>query len=115
MYNLKEYDKVTEALKGLPGVEYDRIPWSTRMVLEKFQRAAECRVPYGPTHLTDSEVDQLLLNLPQGLAKTLLPFQREGVKYGLQRGGRCLLADEMGVGKTIQVRSLRSDQRVPNL
>ena len=39
---------------------------------------------------------------PHGAA-TLLPFQKDGVKFGLQRGGRCLIADEMGVGKTIQV------------
>lgn len=110
MYNLKDYDKVTEALKGLPGVEYEQIPWPTRMVLEKFQRAAECGVPWGPNHISDFEVDQLLLNLPPSLAKTLLPFQKEGVKYGLQRGGRCLLADEMGVGKTIQVSSFKFDQ-----
>jgi len=31
-----------------------------------------------------------------------MPFQREGVEFGLARGGRCLLADEMGLGKTLQ-------------
>jgi len=29
-------------------------------------------------------------------------FQREGVEFGLQKYGRMLLGDEMGVGKTIQ-------------
>lgn len=33
----------------------------------------------------------------------LLPFQHEGLKFGLLRGGRVLIADEMGVGKTLQV------------
>lgn len=103
MYKLKDYDKVTEALKGLSNVEYEQIPWSTRMVLEKFPRAAESGVLGVPNHITDSEVEQLLLKLPPNLSKTLLPFQKEGVKFGLQRGGRCLFADEMGVGKTIQV------------
>ncbi|KAL4581332.1 hypothetical protein LXL04_017546 [Taraxacum kok-saghyz] len=32
----------------------------------------------------------------------LLPFQQEGVRFILQHGGRVLLADEMGFGKTLQ-------------
>jgi len=43
--------------------------------------------------------EALLYHLPKGLRDTLLPFQREGVLYGLRRGGRCLIADEMGTGK----------------
>lgn len=37
------------------------------------------------------------------LLNSLLPFQLDGVRFGLQRGGRCLIADEMGLGKTLQV------------
>ncbi|CAI5528607.1 unnamed protein product [Closterium sp. Naga37s-1] len=40
--------------------------------------------------------------LPGQLRRALLPFQREGVEFAVGRGGRCLIADEMGVGKTIQ-------------
>ena len=29
-------------------------------------------------------------------------FQKDGIKFGLERKGRILLADEMGVGKTVQ-------------
>lgn len=94
---------MTEALKSLLCLDYGRIPWSTRSVLENFQKAAECGAPVRPNHNTDLEVEQLLLNVPPRLSKTLLPFQKDGVKFGLQRGGRCLIADEMGVGKTIQV------------
>jgi len=32
----------------------------------------------------------------------LLPYQREGVEFGMRRGGRAMLADEMGLGKTAQ-------------
>ncbi|KAJ1485867.1 P-loop containing nucleoside triphosphate hydrolase protein [Baffinella frigidus] len=31
-----------------------------------------------------------------------MPFQKEGVKFGLARGGRVLIGDEMGLGKTLQ-------------
>ena len=57
---------------------------------------------------------------PEGISMSLLPFQREGL-YWLQsqersewRGG--LLADEMGMGKTIQMVSLLvADPQRPNL
>ncbi|KAG5189890.1 hypothetical protein JKP88DRAFT_176450 [Tribonema minus] len=45
-----------------------------------------------------------LLRIRRELLDVLMPFQREGVRFALERGGRCLIADEMGTGKTIQVR-----------
>lgn len=51
-------------------------------------------------HLEPLEAcEALLYSLPAGLRETLLPFQRDGVLYGLRRRGRCLIADEMGTGK----------------
>ena len=41
----------------------------------------------------------MMYMLPAGLRQTLLPFQRDGVLYGLRRKGRCIIADEMGTGK----------------
>ncbi|GAX84585.1 hypothetical protein CEUSTIGMA_g12006.t1 [Chlamydomonas eustigma] len=40
--------------------------------------------------------------MPPSLREALMPFQVEGVKFGLRHHGRCLIADEMGVGKTVQ-------------
>ncbi len=40
--------------------------------------------------------------MPLSLRQALLPFQLQGVKFGLKHHGRCLIADEMGVGKTVQ-------------
>jgi hypothetical protein len=73
------------------------------MVLERFLQAQPvdgCKIPV-------VEVEKLLeRQLPDKLKESLLPFQWEGVRYALCRDGRCLLADEMGVGKTIQVQKL---------
>ena len=53
--------------------------------------------------MSEEEVERQMGSMPPVLRKALLPFQVEGVRFGLRRGGRCLIADEMGVGKTIQV------------
>ena len=37
---------------------------------------------------------------------SLLPFQMEGVMFGISRGGRLLLADDMGLGKTLQAAAI---------
>jgi hypothetical protein len=48
------------------------------------------------------EVARRLSRVPRPLARALLPFQRAGVSFCVERGGRAMLADEMGVGKTVQ-------------
>jgi len=50
------------------------------------------------------EVDQLLARAMERAPRLRLlqPFQRDGVRRVLQLRGRCLLADEMGCGKTPQ-------------
>lgn len=53
--------------------------------------------------------------MPSSLASVLLPFQREGVRFGLRHDGRCLIADEMGVGKTLQAIALASCYEVGGL
>ena len=73
-----------------------------------FQTACRCQ----PERLSKEEVDARMQYMPAPLAKALLPFQREGVRFGIQRGGRLLLADEMGVGKTVQAIALASCYQV---
>lgn len=34
--------------------------------------------------------------------RRLMPFQRDGIAFGIKAQGRVLLADEMGLGKTLQ-------------
>ncbi|OEL22849.1 DNA annealing helicase and endonuclease ZRANB3 [Dichanthelium oligosanthes] len=41
--------------------------------------------------------------IPPDVESKLMPFQREGIRFVLQHGGRALISDEMGLGKTIQV------------
>jgi hypothetical protein len=39
------------------------------------------------------------MGVPPGLAKALAPFQRGGVGFVVAKGGRALVADDMGLGK----------------
>ena len=53
-------------------------------------------------------VDRRFARVPRALREALHPFQERGVRFGLERNGRCLIADEMGVGKTIQALAIAS-------
>ena len=48
------------------------------------------------------DIPKSIDNLPPKFLQCLYDFQKEGIKFGLERKSRFLLADEMGVGKTVQ-------------
>lgn len=73
------------------------IPSSTKRIIQNIPRY------HVQKWASDEEVHELLKKLPQQIKDALLPFQLEGVMFGLRRRGRCLIADEMGLGKTLQV------------
>ena len=49
-----------------------------------------------------------LNDLPKGLLKALYRFQKQGIIFGIKKFSRLLIADEMGVGKTVQAIGLSS-------
>ncbi len=61
----------------------------------------------------EAAVRSRLEGIPPHVWGRLFPFQRVGVRRGVQLGGRCLLADEMGLGKTVQVRTWTERRRAP--
>ncbi|KAI8543266.1 hypothetical protein RHMOL_Rhmol08G0203600 [Rhododendron molle] len=104
VYKLGDYDSVLRCLKNYKGVEIEEIPWGTLNVIGRLSHSlTEGRwLPCRPEQLSNERVDEYIRKLPKMLLDALLPFQLEGVRFGLQRGGRCLIADEMGLGKTLQ-------------
>ena len=105
VYKLRDYGSVLECLRKSKDIEIKEIPHLTLRVVETFSRCfiTEQWIPCRPEHLSEEEVDELIGKLPRTLLDALLPFQFDGIKFGLRRGGRCLIADEMGLGKTLQV------------
>ncbi|GAB4860822.1 hypothetical protein Ancab_035984 [Ancistrocladus abbreviatus] len=110
VYKLKDYDAVLKCLRSSKGIEIEEIPWTTYNVMEKLSHSYVARrwIPCRPEHLPDEKVEELINALPRKLLGTLLPFQLDGLKFGLQRGGCCLIADEMGLGKTLQAIAIAS-------
>ena len=47
-------------------------------------------------------------DLPKNLLKSLYRFQKQGIIFGIKKFSRLLIADEMGVGKTVQAIGLSS-------
>ena len=61
------------------------------------------------------EAEERMQRIPRPLREALMPFQREGVLFGVRHGGRALIADEMGVGKTVQAIALATCYQVSPL
>lgn len=106
VYKLEDYNVILRCLKKSKGIECEEIPWGTFNVIERLSHSfvAEQWMPCRPEHLFEDQVNELIGMVPKTLFDALLPFQLDGVRFGLRRGGRCLIADEMGLGKTLQVR-----------
>lgn len=66
----------------------------------------------GGRRSSEDEAEARFGSMPQHLRQALMPFQRAGVQFALRREGRVLLADEMGVGKTVQAIAIASCYRV---
>ncbi|ESQ40715.1 hypothetical protein EUTSA_v10012481mg [Eutrema salsugineum] len=104
VYKIRDYSMVLGCLKRSKIVEVEEIPWTTFAVVEKLSQSfiSGKWEPSKPEHFTEEKVEELIESLPRKLVNSLLPFQLDGLRFGLRRGGRCLIADEMGLGKTLQ-------------
>jgi len=90
-FHLNEYSLVQERVNSLnPSVVIDQLPG---FVLQIFQESSpNFEVP--------------LTSLEKRLTEVLMPFQKNGIRFGIDKKGRCLIADEMGLGKTYQALAL---------
>jgi superfamily II DNA or RNA helicase len=87
------YQPLADAIKGVPEVE-------------EYLEGALKRVALSQAFDLDDEelkasiAERLSKIFPEG--KGLYPFQYAGVAFAELAGGRCLIGDDMGIGKTIQ-------------
>uniref|UniRef100_A0A1B6KTZ9 SWI/SNF-related matrix-associated actin-dependent regulator of chromatin subfamily A-like protein 1 n=1 Tax=Graphocephala atropunctata TaxID=36148 RepID=A0A1B6KTZ9_9HEMI len=91
-FPLSEYFKLRKTVGVLkPYVIVADLP---KCVIETFITKAR-NFQQDITKVDISRVDRNLIN-------TIYPFQMEGIQFGVSRAGRCLIADDMGLGKSIQ-------------
>lgn len=60
------------------------------------------KIPKGVLKLAKTKLSDVEFVPFGNIYNQLLPFQMEGVIFGLKNGGRVMIADDMGLGKTIQ-------------
>jgi SNF2 family DNA or RNA helicase len=79
----------------------ERVPLSAMQIhwLEKELKARGHKIPKESKKRGKKRSEIKLL---KGINKELFPFQKEGVSFIHQKGGKCLIADECGLGKTVQ-------------
>tara|TARA_R100000008_G_C3586789_1_gene173099 strand:+ start:777 stop:3059 length:2283 start_codon:yes stop_codon:yes gene_type:complete len=87
------YQPLADAIKGVPEVEEYLEGALKRVALSQ---AADL----DDEELKASIAERLSKVFPEG--KSLYPFQYAGVAFAELAGGRCLIGDDMGIGKTIQ-------------
>nr|XP_045583792.1 SWI/SNF-related matrix-associated actin-dependent regulator of chromatin subfamily A-like protein 1 [Procambarus clarkii]XP_045583793.1 SWI/SNF-related matrix-associated actin-dependent regulator of chromatin subfamily A-like protein 1 [Procambarus clarkii]XP_045583794.1 SWI/SNF-related matrix-associated actin-dependent regulator of chromatin subfamily A-like protein 1 [Procambarus clarkii]XP_045583795.1 SWI/SNF-related matrix-associated actin-dependent regulator of chromatin subfamily A-like len=89
-FALSEHDKLVTALSPLrPAVCISPLPSFVRKALASVTQQV-------PASCVD------LFGLDPKLLDSLMPFQHDGVCFGVSLGGRAMFADDMGLGKTIQ-------------
>lgn len=103
--NYKEFNNVLVVLKTLPGRQYHEAEkaWSVPYSVFSVEKLIELGFTIDDAIMakhSSSSVPKTHLEMPKGL--TLYPFQEIGVQEIERLDGRCLLADEQGLGKTIQ-------------
>lgn len=92
-FPLKHYQEVTRTLSRVaPEVRVNGISKAT---LNAMLHAAGALRSMPPR-------DDLLRMVPPHLMETLYEYQKDGVAFAVAHGGRALIADEMGVGKSLQ-------------
>ena len=66
------------------------------------------KITYTIDYTEDCQHLPKLSDLPKGLFNSLYRFQKQGIIFGIKKFSRLLIADEMGVGKTVQAIGLSS-------
>ncbi|KAE9394295.1 hypothetical protein BT96DRAFT_998675 [Gymnopus androsaceus JB14] len=97
-----------------------KLTWAEKSTIALHKHHPELKSVWGDLEANIKVVKPAESQQPANIKLTLLPFQRESLHWmkkqeeGVWKGG--MLADEMGMGKTIQVIALLvSDRKKPNL
>lgn len=100
-FPLTEYNNLMANLSAIRSLRVKQLP---QCVVNMFLKASST-----PQALVDAAADsEMEKRVHPKILRSLMDFQRAGVRFGISHGGRCMIADEMGLGKTIQALALVS-------
>ena len=115
------YTSVFNALMNLGEFKLNPIPVNTIDIMFEKEKLEQLKFLNQPdsnsktkklTYIIDYSQDcqqsPKLNDLPKNLLKALYRFQKQGIIFGIKKFSRLLIADEMGVGKTVQAIGLSS-------
>jgi hypothetical protein len=100
-FQVRDHDQLVKRLGELGSATVKPLPCSVIKSLAEIDPS----VKGGSTAMvaaSNEEAESKLQGLPPDLLSSLMPFQRDGVKFAITHGGRVLIGDEMGLGKTLQ-------------
>lgn len=114
------FQPIVETLKTIPTSAYDMKTKSWNFDLKDYELLMNKIAPF-KSDINLEEIPSVVLqmfrtsntakskllsidlsNMEPKLLESLMPFQREGICYGISKNGRCMIADDMGLGKTLQ-------------
>ena len=114
MINKEDYKTIIELqnifLEPIPTLPFEIVSKSKNIQIIKFKSTTN----HNKKSCTDISLDytkdekKSINSLSNNFLSSLYQFQKEGINFGIEKKGRILLADEMGVGKTIQAIGISS-------
>ncbi|XP_063626142.1 SWI/SNF-related matrix-associated actin-dependent regulator of chromatin subfamily A-like protein 1 [Cydia splendana] len=109
--------------KTIPSKSYDPSSKLWNFSINDYQELMSKVAPLGP-HIVLGALPQFVLKIlrtqitdprtldlspiESTLRNKLMPFQEDGVRFGIAHRGRCMIADDMGLGKTFQALAIAS-------
>jgi SNF2 family DNA or RNA helicase len=118
MFDMSFYDRIVMGLKELnffveelprfliDGIQKYRHKLSNPRALSSSSSSSSSS---SLTFFDEAKIENL--NISESLLSKLMPFQLEGIQFIISHGGRGLIGDEMGCGKTIQAIGLLQHYR----
>jgi len=110
VFQLADYQSVLKQISQnhhLAGCQFEQIPkWTLSAITQAKENV-------GDLEEADCLLQEHIEALPPKLKEEcpIMDFQKEGIKFGLSRGGRCLIGDEMGLGKSLQALAIIASYR----
>ncbi|XP_065683664.1 SWI/SNF-related matrix-associated actin-dependent regulator of chromatin subfamily A-like protein 1 isoform X2 [Hydra vulgaris] len=99
LFHIKDHQTVKSLFEKSLNVTLNDIPSNVVKLLQKAHNNSKI----------NKNTD--ICKIDSDLLEKLLPFQREGVVFGIEHNGRVLIADDMGLGKTVQAIAICSYYR----